>query len=48
MKGTRVDEEKNTILKGIRVGNLIARNKKFTLKYERVEVGTITLKAIIT
>ena len=31
----------------MRVGNLIARKKKFALKKERVEVGTIALVALI-
>ena len=41
-------KRKNTFVKGMRVDNLIARNKKFALKEERVEVGTITLVALIT
>ena len=40
-------KRKYILVKGMRVGNLIAR-KKFALKKERVEGGTITLVAIIT
>ena len=40
-------KRKNTLLKGMRVGNLISRNKKFALKKERVEVGTIVLVVLI-
>ena len=40
-------KRKNTLVKGMRVGNLIARNKKFALKKERVEVGTMALVALI-
>ena len=48
VKGTReVGEEKNSTLKRMRVGNLTARKKEFAIKKERVEVGTITLVALI-
>ena len=40
-------KRKSTLVKGMRAGNLIARKKKFALKKERVEVGTIALVALI-
>ena len=39
-------KEKNTLIKRIRVSNLIARKKEFALEKERVEVGTIALVAL--
>ena len=40
-------KKKNTLVKGMRVGDLFARNKKFALKKERVEGGTIMLVVFI-
>ena len=40
-------KRKNTLVKEMRVGNLIARKKKFALKKEQVEVGTMALLAFI-
>ena len=40
-------KRKNTLIKGMTVGNLMSRKKKFALKKERVEVGTIALVALI-
>ena len=40
-------KRRNTLLKKINVGNLIARKKKFALKKERVEGGTIDLVMLI-
>ena len=48
MNGTRVGIEKNTLVRQMRVSNLITRKKKIALKKEQVEGGTITLVMIIT